>query len=327
MKTLDELCLDASLSYCYFLVGKKHVVKQTNEVIKNINSIEFFQLKNFNNHYVGVLPRCHARSFTVMNTIISEPASFFVQVISFFTIMSIIFFIKKKYTAVGRSEICYLYYLFAIFVIFSVVVENGVSPKSSSFYTLCVSIQLSLVNGCSIVLAFIGILPFKLWEDGSKKSLFFLKFLSLLAIIFSFCFLYFSFNKPINNMSFLSTPTAKNNAIILSTYMFNTIFATFFVFCEILTSLVLLKNYWILGGLILGLFTFGVGQALIHFFSTFICERTNHYIDGLFPLSITNLITYMMIYKCWTIATTEDLEFGVNMDVGSDICIQEQMLS
>ncbi|GMM39861.1 Chs7 protein [Hanseniaspora uvarum] len=44
-----------------------------------------------------------------------------------------------------------------------------------------------------------------------------------------------------------------------------------------------------------------------------ICQQSNHYVDGMFAMTLSNLLSFMMVYKSWAISTAEDLEFGVNM--------------
>ncbi|OBA26072.1 hypothetical protein HANVADRAFT_53449 [Hanseniaspora valbyensis NRRL Y-1626] len=309
MKSLDELCLNTSLSYCYLLLGKKYSDNENIQEVKELKNNTIIENTNTHN-----LPRCYSRSFTLMNTNITQPGTFLVHVISFLTILSIIFSIKKKYTAIGRSEVCYLYYLFAIFVIISVVVENGVVPPSSELYSLFTIIQLSVLSGCCITLALLGLLPFKLWEDGTFGSKFFLKTVSFLLMAITFSYFYFSLTKNYELPGFLPKLKSGYHSVIIANYMVNGVLILIFIFSELLTSTVLLKNFWILGSLILGLSTFFAGQIFAHFFSITLCEKSNHYLDGMFPMSIANLITYMMIYKCWAIATADDLEFGVNLE-------------
>lgn len=314
MKHLDELCLDASLSYCYLLLGKKHVDIENNKITTHDDISQVQKIAFSNNQNIVLLPRCYSRSFNLMNTYISQPGTFLVHVISFFTILTIIFFIKKKYTAIGRAELCYLYYLFAVFIIVSTVVENGVVPPSSNFYLLFTSIQLSTLNACCMILAFIGLLPFKIWKDGTQESKLFFKLSIFILMMFSFLLFYITLTKLYDRFDILGKTQFEQNYLIIINYVSNSIFILIFIFCELLTAIVILKNFWIVGALVLGILVFFIGQIMAHLFSTSLCETTNHYLDGMFPMAVANLITYMMIYKCWDISTTDDLEFGVNMD-------------
>lgn len=317
MKQLNELCLDASFSYCYLLLGKKHVDIENNKIITLDDISQIQKIAYSNNQNIVLLPRCYSRSFNLMNTNISQPGTFLVHVISFFTILTIIFFIKRKYTAIGRAELCYLYYLFAVFTILSIVVENGVVPPSSKFYLLFTSIQLSTLNACCMILSFVGLLPFKIWKDGTQESKFFFKLSTFILMMFSFLIFYITLTKIYDRFDILGKTRFEQNYLIIINYVLNSIFILTFIFCELLTAIVILKNYWIVGTLVLGILVFLIGQIMAHLFSTTFCETTNHYLDGMFPMAVANLITYMMLYKCWDISTTDDLEFGVNMDIDS----------
>jgi len=284
MTILTEVCRRASLSYCYTLFIDPGV-------------------SNFSE-----LPECYSRSFTLLNSFVSQPGSLLVNILTFVVIIIILFSIKNKYTAVGRSEICFLFYNFLIFIVISIIVDNGFIGKSSENYSLFLSLQMASISVCSASLALTGLLNLKLWEDNTWFSMAAFQLGSIAVGSSSFICHYQTFKK--DKMGFLN---AKMTTILLTDYFINAVFIAMYVICQCLTSIFIVKNYWMIGAQALGLMSFLTGQIITHFFSSTICQQSNHYIDGMFAMTLSNLLSFMMVYKSWAISTAEDLEFGVNM--------------
>ncbi|CAI8501358.1 unnamed protein product [Hanseniaspora opuntiae] len=220
----------------------------------------------------------------------------------------LLFSIKNKYTAVGRSELCFLFYNLLIFITLSIVVDNGFIGQSSSNYPLFVSIQMASISVCCATLALTGLVNLKLWEDNTWLSKSIFKISAVIIGTLSFVYHYETLAK--SRLSFLQY---KTTTILLTDYGINAAFIIIYVVCQCLTSVFIVKNYWMIGAQLLGLMFFMSGQIISHIFSIKICQESNHYLDGMFVMSLSNLLSIMMVYKSWAICTTEDLEFGVNM--------------
>ena len=284
MTILTDVCKKASLSYCYTLS-------------EGSRSSSFGQLSD-----------CYSRSFTLLNSFISQPGSLSINVLTFIAIIMLLFSIKNKYTAVGRSEICFLFYNFLILTILSIVVDNGFIGQSSRNYPLFLSFQMASISVCCATLALTGLINLKLWEDNTFLSK--LVFKMGAAVIGSCSFIYHYQTLKKDKLLFLKTKTA---TILLTDYVINAVFIAVYVICQCLTSIFIVKNYWMIGAQAWGLAFFVAGQVIAHFFSTILCQHSNHYLDGMFVMSLSNPLSFMMVYKSWAISTTEDLEFGANM--------------
>ncbi|KAL6934049.1 related to Chitin synthase export chaperone [Hanseniaspora guilliermondii] len=284
MSILAEVCKKASLGYCYTLS-------------------DYEDFTNFT-----YLSKCYSRSFILLNSFISQPGSLFINLLTFVAIIMLLFSIKNKYTAVGRSEICFLFYNLLISIALSIVVDNGFIGQSSSNYPLFVSVQMASISICYATLALTGLVNLKLWEDNTWLSKLIFKISAAIIGICSFVYHYETLTK-----SKPSLIQSKATAILLTDYGINAAFIIIYVVCQCLTSVFIVKNYWMIGAQLLGLLFFMSGQIISHIFSINICQQSNHYLDGMFVLSLSNLLSIMMVYKSWAISTTEDLEFSVNM--------------
>lgn len=284
MTILADVCKKASFSYCYTLSDYKSFTNFTH------------------------ISKCYSRSFILLNSFISQPGSLFINLLTFVAIIILLFSIKNKYTAVGRSELCFLFYNLLIFITLSIVVDNGFIGQSSSTYPLFVSIQMASISVCCATLALTGLVNLKLWEDNTWLSKSIFKISAVIIGTLSFVYHYETLAK--SRLSFLQY---KTTTILLTDYGINAAFIIIYVVCQCLTSVFIVKNYWMIGAQLLGLMFFMSGQIISHIFSIKICQESNHYLDGMFVMSLSNLLSIMMVYKSWAISTTEDLEFGVNM--------------
>jgi len=94
-------------------------------------------------------------------------------------------------------------------------------------------------------------------------------------------------------------------------YLLNGICILIYVVMQIILVVGTLQDRWPLGDIIFGVLFFVAGQVVLYVFSDKICVGAQHYLDGLFITTVTNLLAVMMVYKYWDSITKEDLEFSV----------------
>jgi len=226
--------------------------------------------------------------------------------------LMIIFNIRSKYTAIGRSELLSYYYLNIVLAICSLVVDCGVSPPSTSSYPYFVAVQLGVSSAVCMCLLYNGIVCFQFWEDGLRKSL-----LAMWVVTA----LWFVVNFIVALITFKSWGTSLNNrtttTLFVVTYVLNAVILAVYVISQLILVFFALDSYWYLGAIFMFSFFFVVGQVLLYVFNNQICEGTSHYTDGKFFATVCNLFANMMVYKFWDMITTEDLEFSVaNVEQG-----------
>lgn len=253
----------------------------------------------------GILPECYARPVELANTMIFQIGNAFVQFGGLGVLLMIIFNIRQKYTAIGRKEMLHFTYLFIGLIVSTLVVDCGVSPPSSTSYSYFVSIQLGLASATCISLLYNGFVCFQFWEDGSKKSMWLLRIISLIWFIINFFVSISSFK------NWGSNNNRDTLAIFIVTYIVNAIILATYVVSQVILVFFALDSNWPLGAISLAVFFFVAGQVLVYVFNLQICKGTSHYIDGLFFGSLCNIFAVMMIYKFWDMITTDDLEFSV----------------
>lgn len=260
----------------------------------------------------GVLPVCYARSVELANTMIFQIGNAFVHFGGLIVILIVIFNVRAKYTAIGRTEMLYFLYLVIGLLVSTLVVDCGVAPPSSETYAYFVAVQIGLASAVCISLLYNGALYFQFWEDGTRRSMWLLRLIS---------FGWFAANFLISIITFKGWNTALNDrgtmVLFVVTYLINAIILFFYVVSQVILVVFALDTYWPLGSITLGVFFFVVGQILAYVVNEQICKGAKHYIDGLFFASLCNVFTFMMIYKFWDLITSDDLEFSVaNVEQG-----------
>ena len=280
----DTICNITSLPLC--------------SVVGSVNETSYFTR--------GIVPDCYARSVELANTMVFQIGNAFVHFGGLLILLIIIFNVRAKYTAIGRTEMLFFFYLIICLIVSSLVVDCGVSPPSSGSYAYFVAVQLGLASASCICILYNGLLCFQFWEDGSRKSMWSLRVI---------CFCWFVVNFIVALVTFKSWDSAldsrKTMAMFVITYLINAIILAFYVISQIVLVVFALDSYWPLGAILLGVFFFVAGQVLTYEFSDDICRGASHYIDGLFFGSACNVFTVMMIYKFWDMITVDDLEFSV----------------
>lgn len=254
----------------------------------------------------GILPECYARSVELANTTIFQLGNAFVHFGSLIVILMIIYNVRAKYTAIGRTEMLYFLYILIGLIVSSLIVDCGVSPPSSESFAYFVSAQIGFASAVCICLLYNGIVCFQFWEDGTRKSMWFVRVVTVIWFIINFV---------ISLITFKHWNTALNNrnttALFVVTYIINAIILAAYVVSQVILVIFALDSYWPLGAILLGVFFFVAGQVITYLFSLQVCRGASHYIDGLFFGSLCNIFSVMMIYKFWDMITTDDLEFSV----------------
>ncbi|EGV63653.1 hypothetical protein CANTEDRAFT_114692 [Yamadazyma tenuis ATCC 10573] len=282
--SFEELCKHTSLPLC--------------SVISTSNSTSEFTR--------GVLPQCYSRSVELANTMIFSVGNAFIHFATLGVLLIILFNVRAKYTAIGRTEMLFFFYLFIGLTVSSLVVDCGVTPPSSSSYAYFVAVQMGLAGSCCISLLYNGLLCFQFWEDGSRRSMWILRLVSIGWFIVNFFIAIFTFKNWGTGLS-----TTNTTGLFVVGYVLNAFILFVYVVSQVALVLFALDSYWPLGAICLGVFFFVAGQVLMYVFSEKICEGATHYIDGVFFATVCNTFTVMMIYKFWDMITTDDLEFSV----------------
>lgn len=301
------ICSKTPLPLCSVIKSKTHLILSNSTIIHDFNP------SNLN---VGVLPRCYARSIDLANTVIFDVGTAFINIGALGVILIILYNIRQKYTAIGRSEYLYFFQLTLLLIIFTLVVDCGVSPPGSPSYPYFVAIQIGFAGACCWALLINGFLGFNIWEDGTTKSMLLVRGASLLGFVANFLASILTFKTWITDHKVASMDAS---GMIVVVYIINAIFLAVFVICQLLVSLIVVQNLWATGAIVLGLFFFVAGQVLVYAFSSQICEGFKHYLDGLFFGSICNVFTWMMVYKTWDMTTDDDLEFGVSVSKDGNV--------
>lgn len=253
----------------------------------------------------GVVSECYSRPVELANTMIFQIGNAFIHIGTLIILLIIIFNVRSKYTAIGRSEMLSFFYLYMSLTISSLVVDCGVSPPGSESYPYFVALQLGIVSAVCICLLYNGLLCFQFWEDGSRRSRF---------ALHTLCFVWFVVNFVLSLATFKSWGSLSNadtTAVFVVTYILNAVILVLYVVSQLILVFFALDSYWYLGAIVLFSFFFVVGQLLVYVFNNQICMSLTHYVDGIFFGSLCNLFAIMMVYKFWDMITTEDLEFSV----------------
>lgn len=269
----------------------------------------------------GIIPLCYARSIEVANTVIFQIGNAFINIGALVVVLIMIYSIRSKYTAIGRSEMLFFFNLILALLVLTLVVDCGVSPPGSSSYPYFVAIQLGFAGAACWCIMICGLLSFRIWEDGTVKSLLFLRSTSFIIGAINFIVAILTFQNWISNGGI---DDSKTLGLFITSYVLNGVFLLFYLFLQICLAVFIIRDWWVLGAIFLSLGLFIVGQVLMYAFSKPICEGVKHYIDGLFFGSICNLFALMMLYKVWDMTTDDDLEFSISINKKGEISFSQR---
>ncbi|KAK7052805.1 Chitin synthase, class 7 [Paramarasmius palmivorus] len=216
-----------------------------------------------------------------------------------------IYHIRSKYTAVGRKEIVQFFWTYAVIQLLAIFLDSGIIPTSSGAYQIFAAIYTGLVASaycCLLVNAFVG---FQFAEDGTPRSLWFIRISSFVLFAVGFFFAFATF-KGIAGMSY-----NKTIALWIIYILWPLICTAIYVVSQLILVFRTLEDRWPIGDIVFGTAFWVVGMVLLFAFSNTICDAIQHYIDGLFFSELCVLLAVMMVYKYWDSITREDLEFSV----------------
>ena len=214
--------------------------------------------------------------------------------------------VRSKFTAVGRKEITTFFYTYMALTVFSLILDTGVIPPGQTgIYPYFVSVQNGLTNALCMSLLINGFVGFQLYEDGTTLSVWLLRLTSLGMFIISGAVSLLTFK------GWAGLGPTNTVGLFVVLYIFNAACIFIYVVLQLLLVVNTLQDRWPLGDIAFGVFFFVIGQLSVYVFSESICEAIQHYLDGLFFVTICNLLAVMMVYKYWDSITKEDLEFSV----------------
>ncbi|KUJ22032.1 chitin synthase export chaperone [Mollisia scopiformis] len=253
----------------------------------------------------GIEADCYARNIELANTIIFQGAASFMHIVALIMTVIMILHVRSKFTAVGRKEITFFFYIYMMLTFISLVLDSGVVPPGSSAYPYFAAAQGGLVSSLCVCLMINGFVGFQLYEDGTAISVWLLRGVSLGAFIIT------GFISLATFKSWAGLGPTKTMVMFVFLYLVSGLELLVYFIMQILLVVQTLQERWPLGDLAFGAFFFIIGQVILYVFSNTICNAVQHYLDGLFFATICNLLAVMMVYKYWDSITREDLEFSV----------------
>ncbi|KAK2745241.1 Chitin synthase, class 7 [Myotisia sp. PD_48] len=255
----------------------------------------------------GMLPTCYARNIEVANTIIFQGATSVIHILALAMAAVMIIHVRSKFTAVGRKEIITFFYLYMALTMCSLVLDSGVTPPGSTVFPYFAAVQNGLTSAMCTSLMINGFVGFQLYEDGTALSVWLLRLSSAGMFLVSGAVSLLTFK------GWAGLNPEKTVALFVVLYLLNALALAVYLVMQIILVVNTLQDRWPLGHIAFGVFFFVIGQVILYVFSVTICNRIKHYLDGLFFVTICNLLAVMMIYKYWDSITKEDLEFSVGM--------------
>lgn len=254
---------------------------------------------------LGLEPACYSRNVEINSTIIFQPATCFVHIAALIMTAIMVYHIRSKYTAVGRKEIVLFFYLYAISEIIAIFLDSAIIPTYSAAYSYIAAIYIGLKTAIFWCLLINGFVGFQFAEDGTPKSLWFLRLSSLLLFAIGL-FVSIATFQGVAGMG----PT-KQAGLWIVELLFPLICVAIYIVSQVLLVLRTLDDRWPLGDIIFGTGFFVAGLIIMYGFGLPICKAVKHYIDGTFFGTLCMLLAVMMVYKYWDSITKEDLEFSV----------------
>ncbi|OIR58357.1 MAG: chitin synthase export chaperone [Amphiamblys sp. WSBS2006] len=247
---------------------------------------------------------CYARNIDLGSFFLFQPAAVMLSVISACIILSIIFFIKKKYTAIGQNEMAFFFWISIIVILIEALLHSNTVNAYTDGYSFLAFAHMAAVTTLFWALFYNGLLGFKIVIDGTGTSLWVLRLTS--CALFLVVFFSVSILTRLENEMWTT-------AVVAAFLGINGFFILAYTVMECILVFSYADNCWSLMELFLALMSFGLG-ALVLFFSNTLCLQTKHYIDGSFLYSFFFLLGLMMLYKFWDSITKEEFEFFVDND-------------
>ncbi|KAI3611904.1 chitin synthase export chaperone [Moniliophthora roreri] len=253
----------------------------------------------------GIEPTCYSRNVDIGGTLIFQPSTCFIHIVAIIMTAIMIYHIRSKYTAVGRKEIVTFFWLYMAIQLLAIFLDSGIIPTANNVYPIFAAIYTGLVASaycCLLINAFVG---FQFAEDGTPRSLWFLRISCVILFAVGFFFAYATM-KGVAGMS-----NKKPIALWIIYILWPVVCAAIYVVSQLILVFRTLEDRWPIGDIVFGTAFWVIGMVLLFAFSNTICDAIQHYIDGLFFSELCVLLAVMMVYKYWDSITREDLEFSV----------------
>jgi hypothetical protein len=173
----------------------------------------------------------------------------------------------------------------------SLLLDSGVIPPGTGPYPYFSGIQNGLTSALTVCLLINGFVGFQLYEDGTPISVWMLRCISLAMFAVTFLVSLATY------FSWAGLGPASTIGLFIVLYLISAIELAIYGIMQVILVVNTLQDRWPLGELAFAAFFFIAGQVLLYAFSEKICNGIQHYLDGLFFATITNLLAVMMIYK------------------------------
>jgi hypothetical protein len=253
----------------------------------------------------GIEADCYARNIELANTIIFQGAASFMHIIALIMTVIMILHVRSKFTAVGRKEITFFFYIYMLLTFASLILDSGVIPPGSNAYPYFVAVQNGFTSALCISLLINGFVGFQIYEDGTTLSIWMLRSITFVFFVLTFLISLATFK------SWVGLGPTHTIGLFVILYLISGIALVIYAVMQVILVVNTLQDRWPLGDIAFGAVFLIIGQVILYVFSNTICDAVQHYLDGLFFATICNLLAVMMVYKYWDSITREDLEFSV----------------
>ena len=198
---------------------------------------------------------------------------------------------KSDNVLTGRKEITTFFYFYTLLTVASLVIDCGVVPPGSGPYPYFVAAQCGLASATCLSLMINGFVGFQLYEDGTTLSVWLLRLCSLAMFLISFAVSLLTFK------GWAGLGPENTVGLFVVVYLFSAMFLAVYVVMQLVLVLGTLQERWPLLHIFFGVLAFVIGQIILYVFSQTICDKVEHYMDGLFFATLLNLLAVMMVYK------------------------------
>ncbi|KAI3625848.1 hypothetical protein CBS9595_001209 [Malassezia furfur] len=250
---------------------------------------------------LGLVPECYSRNIDINNTIIFQPATCIIHMAALFMTAIMVYHVHCKYTAVGRKEIVFFFYLYGLSELLVLFLDSAVIPTHTGAYRWFTAIYIGLKTCIFWCLMLNGFVGFQFAEDGTPLSLWTLRLSTLVFWVIGFAVSAWTFGDVKNGQG----------GLWFFEFIFPIIMVAIYIVSQVVLVVRTLDDFWAINDIALGTIAYVAGIILMFGFNNQICESVKHYIDGTFFISLCMLFAVMMVYKFWDDITKEDLEFSV----------------
>ena len=191
----------------------------------------------------------------------------------------------------GRKEIITFFYIYMALTICSLVLDSGVVPPGSTAFPYFTAAQNGFTSALCTSLLINGFVGFQLYEDGTTLSVWLLRFASIGMFIISGAVSLLTFQ------SWGGLSPDNTVGLFVVVYILNAICLAVYLVMQIILVVNTLHDHWPLWHIAFGVLFFVIGQVLLYAFSDTVCDKVAHYLDGLFFVTLCNLLSVMMVYK------------------------------